>query len=90
MDGKKRLNTTNARRRPTEACSCYAGMADSYMVAWGWNSAAFEGGLQKAKAVAEKASNSIRTSQCASGDGRSVRPGNGHEAERELRPALWT
>ena len=33
----------------------YAGLAESYVVAWGWNALPFEGGLQKGKAVAEQA-----------------------------------
>jgi TolB-like protein/DNA-binding winged helix-turn-helix (wHTH) protein len=33
----------------------YAGLAESYIVAWGWNALPVEGGLQKGKAIAEKA-----------------------------------
>jgi len=33
----------------------YSGLALSYLVAWGWNSLPFDGGLEKGKAIAEKA-----------------------------------
>ena len=33
----------------------YAGLAESYVVAWGWNALPIENGLQKGKAIAEKA-----------------------------------
>jgi TolB-like protein/DNA-binding winged helix-turn-helix (wHTH) protein len=33
----------------------YAGLSESYVVAWGWNALPFENGLQKGKEIAEKA-----------------------------------
>jgi len=68
----------------------YAGMAESYIVAWGWNAASFEGGLQKGKVIAAKALEidpDLASAHLAMGAAY-VQEMDHENAERELRRAL--
>ncbi len=68
----------------------YAGLAEAYVVAWGWNALPFENGLQKGKAIAEKALRldpGLASAHLAMGSVYAQEMDHGN-AEKELHRAL--